>query len=67
VSFTVEIVGSTLALAPGGVGADVVVAQVPHSGKAFTVLTVTMMWCDRAMAWKAVIYHVLLNRFFNAS
>jgi hypothetical protein len=54
VSFTVEIVGSTLALAPGGVGADVVVVQAPQSGKAFTLLTATMMWCDRAMAWEAL-------------
>ena len=56
VQYTVEIVGSTLALAPGGVCADVVVVQSPFSKKTFTLLTSTMMWCDRAISWEALPY-----------
>ena len=53
-AWTVDVVGTTLALAPGGFGAEVVVAQGPLTGASFTVSSATTIWCDRAIAWEAL-------------
>lgn len=52
--WTVDVVGTTLALAPGGLGAEVVVARAPVTGAPFTVFSATTIWCDRAIAWEAL-------------
>lgn len=54
VIFTVELVGSSLALAPKGIGSDTEIAHALTSGRPFRVSTATMMWCDRALAWEAL-------------
>jgi len=54
IACTVEVVGTTLALAPKGVGADVLIAQATLTGSPFTLSTATIIWCDRAMAWEAL-------------
>ena len=52
--FSFDIVGTVLGLPPRGIGQDVEIASAPITHKPFILLTATMMWVDRAIAWEAM-------------
>jgi hypothetical protein len=52
-AFTIDVVASVLHMGVPLAEGDVVTCEAPN-GRPFRVLSPTMMWCDRLMAWEAL-------------